>query len=45
MREFTRKHGGKERFLAILEAELDALIDDIVTGTAVDFRLRLRNPA
>lgn len=45
IREFTRKHGGQQRFRVLLTAELNNLIDDIVSGTAVDFRLRLRNQA
>jgi hypothetical protein len=43
---FNRKHNGsKERFVGMLEDELDNLIDDIASGVAVDFRARLRNPS
>jgi hypothetical protein len=42
IREFLRKYGERERFVALLERELDTLIDDIARGTAVDFRNRLR---
>jgi len=43
IREFIREHSGRERFIALLEGELDALIDDIASGAAVDFRARLRS--
>lgn len=33
LREFLKKYGERDRFKAMLDAELDNLIDDIVTGT------------
>jgi hypothetical protein len=43
VREFARKHSDRANFPALLERELDALIDDISAGIAVDFRFKLRN--
>ena len=43
LREFLKRYGERERFKIMLENELDNLIDDISTGTAVDFRIRLRS--
>jgi len=45
IRQFTRKHGDRDRFVHMLEDELEDLIDDIASGVAVDFRARLRNPS
>lgn len=45
IREFVKKYGTRDRFRVMLESELDNLIDDVSSGTAVDFRFRLRNPA
>ena len=44
VRQFTRRHKDKDRFASMLEDELDDLIEDITSGVAVDFRLRLRHP-
>jgi len=40
-----RKYRDRDRFVRMLEDELDNLIDDIASGVAVDFRARMRNPA
>lgn len=45
IRQFTRKHRDRGRFVSMLEDELEDLIDDIASGVAVDFRARLRNPS
>jgi len=44
VREFMRKYRDRDRFVRMLEYELDNLIDNIASGVAVDFRARLRNP-
>ena len=44
IREFMRKYRDHDRFVHMLESELDSLIDDIASGVAEDFRARLRNP-
>jgi ribosomal protein L31E len=43
IRQFAKRYGDSERFKVLLERELEALIDDVASGTAVDFRLRLRS--
>ena len=45
IRQFMRKYRDRERFVRLLEDELDELIDEIANGVAVDFRARLRNPS
>ena len=44
IREFMRKYRDRDCFVHMLENELDALIDDIASGVAVDFRVRFTNP-
>lgn len=44
-RIFPSLHKERERFVRLLEDELDSPIDDIASGVAVDFRARLRNPS
>ena len=43
IKEFLGRYKDRERLSAMLERELDTLISDIVSGSAVDFRSRLRN--
>jgi hypothetical protein len=41
IREFMRKYKDRKNFASMLEDETVGLIDDIASGAAVDFRLRL----
>ena len=41
LREFIRRYKERKNFPVMLEDELSALIDDIASGSAVDFRIRL----
>ena len=41
MREFIRKYKDRKNFTAMLEDETSGLIDDVASGAAVDFRIRL----
>lgn len=43
VRDFVARNKSKRQFVPMLERELISLIDDVSTGTAVDFRFRLRN--
>jgi len=44
IREFSKRHGSSPRFRSMLDKELTALIDDVASDTAIDFRLRLKHP-
>jgi hypothetical protein len=43
LKEFAVRYGGRDRFVELLERELESLMSDIARGTAVDFRSRLKD--
>ena len=42
IKELVSRSRDREMLVSLLEKELDAPINDIVSGTVVDFRARLR---